>query len=254
MNEKIDRYLYQRIVPDLLNGRKISSINESETHNTRSVNRSHIQDFSRLVMDTQTEQANEIVQNYLDAGFSACQIVEQLLCECAHDLGERWSLDDISIAEVSLGMVALHKVLRDLDDSLSMELGQNSPDQSILLITLPQDNHLFGVAVLESFFRNSGWHVRVKNDHSASSILDEVSTTYYSAVGISVSQNRHIDLCRNMITKIRHRSKNQDSKILVGGFPFTRDDALGEKVGADIVANNAMAALRAADSFLSQTA
>ncbi len=257
MNDKIDHYLYHRIIPDLLNSQKDSFNNkrpDALEKNFKPIKKLDVRTFLQLVMDTQTEDIDKIVRDYIDTGYSACQIVEQLLCECARELGEKWCSDDSSITEVSIGMVSLHKVLRDLDESLAEELGGAKPDQSILLITLSQDMHLFGAAVLESFFRNSGWHVRVEHNRSASSIVEDITNTDFSIVGISVNQTRHIDLCKNAITKIRQHSKNRDTKIIVGGFPFIIDDELCEQVGADAIAYDATAALHVAESFLRKVA
>ena len=252
MNDKIDDYLYHRIIPDLLaSTRSLPNTNKPgiKENGVKFISLSDIKTFSEFLKNNQIKQANSIVQNYLDIGYIPSKIVELLVCKSAHYLGEQWCSNDVSFVEITIGMVALHRVLRDLDADLSKELGDSILDRSILLASMSKDTHLFGVAVLESFFRNSDWNVHVEQKSSVESIAVDVANTHFSAIGISISQSRHIDECKNMISQIRQHSKNRQVKIMVGGFPFIADDMLYKDVGADAFADNALQALQIAGSI-----
>ena len=252
MNDKIDDYLYHRIIPDLLaDTRSLPIINQRSIreNDVRPVSLSDIKIFSEFLKSNQIKQANSIVQNYLDIGYNPSQVVELLVCKSAHYLGDQWCSNDVCFVEITIGMIALHRVLRDLDEHLSKELGGSTSGESILLASVAQDTHLLGIAVLESFFRNCGWHVHVDQNSSEDSIAVDVANTYFSAIGISISQSRHVDECKNMIAQVRQHSKNRQIKIMVGGFPFMADAMLYKDVGADIFSDNASQALRIAGSI-----
>ncbi len=256
MNDKINDYLYHRIIPELLaSAGNLPNIHRPDIreNDVKFVSLSDIKIFSDFLKNNQIKQANSIVQDYLDIGYNPSKIVEFLVCKSAHYLGDEWCSNDISFVDVTIGMVTLHRVLCDLDEDLSMELGDSTRGRSIFLASISQDTHLFGVAVLESFFRNSGWHVQVEHKSSVDSIAGDVANSYFSAIGISISQSRHIDECKSMIEQIRKHSKNRQIKIMVGGFPFLVDDMLYKGVGADAFAHNAPQALKIADSIFSHS-
>ncbi|MEM9279589.1 MAG: cobalamin B12-binding domain-containing protein [Pseudomonadota bacterium] len=243
----------ERILPDLIekSGMKsqqdIHAIDELQNYRFEE---SDIIAFSEFLMMNDVASSLKIVESHISHGCSAPILVISLLCDSARYLGDLWCKDNVSFAEVTIGMAALHQVLRHLDKHLARELVVSSEEgRSILLTTMPGDTHIFGISVLESFFRNSGWIVEIEFDVSRSDLINRVSENLFDIVGFSVACSESVDTCKALAAVVRKYSINKNIKIMAGGSSFLRNNRLLSAVGIDATAGGALEALNVASTL-----
>ncbi|MEM8651366.1 MAG: cobalamin B12-binding domain-containing protein, partial [Pseudomonadota bacterium] len=206
----------------------------------------HICNFVDLMIKNEMETAQSVVDRYISDGCSAPNIVLELLCKSAQLLGEQWCSDETTFADVTIGLAGLHQILRRLDRLLSKELVSTNDSQSILLLNMPGDTHIFGLSVLETFFRNSGWTVESHFEMNPAELVDRVSRVSFDVVGFSVACDEHVDACNLLIKEVRKNSLNNKLGIMAGGSAFIRNEHLKQKITADVVADDAVDALQTA--------
>lgn len=246
----LSELLRDRILPELVKKSGIEPENElyriDELQKFR-FNTSEIISFSELLLVNDFERASKIVDRHIESGCSAPNLVLELLCNAARHLGELWCRDESSFADVTIGMASLHQMLRYLDERLARDLVYSSDEgNSILLVTMPGDTHIFGVSVLEAFFRNSGWVVKTDFEATRKSLIDCVSSDVYDVVGFSVAHTEGIGVCKALTTLVRKHSINTKVKVMAGGSSFLRNEKLKEAVGVDATATGALDALQTA--------
>lgn len=187
-------------------------------------------------------------REYLSRGVSSERLLLDLLAPAARALGDMWTEDEASFTEVSAGLSRLHQLLRMIS-----EPGQ-SPDEGecghILLASMPGDRHVFGLAMVEEFFRDAGWSVVMLSSVNKAAILDAVSSAHFEVVGLSLAREELQSELSSLIDTIRRDSLNRGLRVLVGGPVFLNHPERCAAVGADATAADGRQAVIEARSLL----
>ncbi len=249
LGEEIAEILHRRIVPGLLRTSALQGLNPSAVMSSATqyhFGKEDIAAFASGLVDGDLDGAKIYLAQKIEDGFTASELVLGLLTDTARYLGDAWLDDTASFGDVGLGVSSLHCLLKTLDDELRHELFQIPEHRSILLSAMPGDTHVFGLSVLEVFFRNSGWATHSCFGNSETELLGKVSSIGFDAVGISVSCREDLSRCKSIIRKMRSNSQNGDMRIMVGGAPFVANRALADSLDVDGVCITAQEALETA--------
>ena len=87
-----------------------------------------------------------------------------------------------------------------------------------LLLPTPGETHVFGVAMVETFFRSAGWQVRSGGEDFA----NVLSSNWFDVVGFSLSAGHHFNALCAAVAKARAASCNRSIFVLGGGAIFFR--------------------------------
>lgn len=191
----------------------------------------------------------ERIEEVQARGVGIEMLLLELLAPAARRLGDLWVDDLCSFTDVTLGLAALQQALRSLGPSAPGE--RPAPGLGrILLAPVPGEQHSFGNAMLEEFFRRGGWEVEGGTASSKAELLESTRSTWFDVVGLSLSSELLFDKVRPAIRAIRQASQNPDVVVMVGG-PFFLDhpDRVAE-AGADATARDAPEALLRAGACL----
>lgn len=210
---------------------------------------SDVSSLTKYLIDGEIEKAESLVASHLGSGCSASCMILSLFTPTAQLMGEKWCNDAASFAEVTLGMMELHALLRSVDRDLAKEFSMLKVPGRILLSVMPGDTHIFAIAVLQSFFAASGWKVDTILDPTVKNICDRLASSEYDIVGLSVSTTKDVPKCESLLTAIRDRSMNREISCLVGGLPFILNEKHTADVGADHMARDVFEALAIAASI-----
>ncbi|MEM7214183.1 MAG: cobalamin B12-binding domain-containing protein [Pseudomonadota bacterium] len=250
VDDLLAKVLHDRIVPGLLDLNAAPSVGLQEgTSRKIEFPDSLVVKFSDLLLEQRINEANLIIDKQFNDGFLPSHLVLGLLTDSARHLGEKWCADACSFGDVTLGLSALHQVLRSLDNDLFAELLPGGLGRSILLAPMPKDTHVFGVSVLEAFFRGAGWNAVAEFDPDPEFLQRAVAERHFDIVGLSVSQSEDVYKARSLITALRDHSCNPDLKVMIGGLPFLADPELYRVTGADASAIDAKEALETANAI-----
>ncbi|MGY2052274.1 cobalamin B12-binding domain-containing protein [Methylobacterium sp. JK268] len=207
-----------------------------------------ITEFTDLVLKQDVKNLVAAFAELIDKGYSADCLFLDLLAPSAALLGRLWDDDLCDFAEVAAGLAQLQFLLA----MFRMDGGVTpfSDKRRILLMGAPDEQHTFGVAIIEQFMRKAGWHVVSGLNSSPRQIAALVSSQWFAVVGLTLSRVTHLDQLATAICAVRRVSCNRSIGVMVGGPVFLQHPEFVERVGADASAVDAPTAVLLAQRLL----
>ena len=207
--------------------------------------------FARRAVDAEADVLVDEVNLRLSAGgVSHEDVLLKLLAPAARRLGKLWDDDRVDFADVTIGLMKLHRVLERLNADTPCGLGAGKTAPRILLAPAPGEQHVFGVVMVGEFFAKSGWRVRCETAPCDDDLVAAAAADHYDVIGLSVSAELNMKTLREAIRRIRANSRNRDVNILVGGQAFINDGSLARRVGADATATDGVRAVVTAERMV----
>jgi len=216
-----------------------------------------------LVLDAgHTEQLAELLLHqdgavalaYVDAirseGASLGSIYLDLLAPTARRLGELWHEDRCNFFEVTLGLCALHQVLRSLAPGTLRGGKGGSRAKRILLVPAPGEQHTFGLIMVGEFFRRSGWDVRFETPETIADLSRLVRGDWFAVVGLSLGCSTPMKCVAPAILAARRASCNRGLGVMVGGSLINASPELATRLGADATASDGRRAVVQAEGVV----
>lgn len=190
------------------------------------------------------------IDGMLADGVDIEAIYLDLLTPAARRLGEMWEDDLCGFAEVTIGLLRIQQMTRDLGP---LFLGKSCVTQAsprALLVALPGEQHRLGLSMVQDFFRRAGWNVWSGSVGSSHELATLVRRERFSIVGLSVVRIDRMEEVAQEIRMIRRFSCNPAAGIMVGGPAFSADPHLAAMVGADATATDGRQAVQQARTLM----
>lgn len=195
-----------------------------------------VESFTRLIMTEDVETASAYLECLKDSGVPSEFILLDLLGPTARRLGEYWLADECSFFDVTMGLCRLQQLLRDFGREMTLSDDRNGVGHRCLLAPSPGEQHVFGVLVVEEFFRRAGWDTMGLPECDERRLLRIVGEESFHVVGLSMSCDRYVNDLTSLVRRIRSASSNPDILVMVGGQWFNEDPSRKDLVGADLSA------------------
>jgi MerR family transcriptional regulator, light-induced transcriptional regulator len=204
--------------------------------------------LAALLVRSQPERMLEqFVEDLLARGLPVEQIYLRVFQPAARRLGEFWTDDLCSFVDVTLAMALMQSALRRLSPSFQRHGRAGDGRRSVLLATLPDDQHTFGLAMTAEFFRRSGWTVRCLSAGDLAEVAGQVGRECRPVVGFSVSRVDQLSELADSIRHLRRAGKDRFAGFLVGGPLLASRPDCAADAGADAVGLDARQALAEAE-------
>ena len=207
--------------------------------------------LGRLALINDMVSAYRLVSEILDSGCSIDDLMLGDISDAARYLGQLWCDDEISFFETTLGSSRLQKLAREISAAADVQTGRPVTPYRILLAPVPGEQHVFGLCILEHFFRQAGWDVWYMAMTTREELIDLVGTEFFSVVGLTMSSDALLQRAAVNIRLMRRVSVNPNLGVLVGGSMFNDQADLVTRVGADASASDGRQAVRQASKVLS---
>jgi methanogenic corrinoid protein MtbC1 len=207
-----------------------------------------IAELARLVLSPDGREAAAYVAGLKERGLSVDMLFAELLEPAAQLLGQLWEQDEIDFIDVTLGVGRLQALLSVFN--CTHELAASSERRSILMLTVPGEQHSFGIAMVERFLGAGGWRVSSERETQPRRLAALVEHQAFAVAGVTLSNRCNLDKAAAAIATIRKRSCNRKIGIMVGGPVFSSDPGLADAIGADGTASTAPTAVVLAQKLL----
>lgn len=175
----------------------------------------------------------------------------ELFAPAARLIGELWSSDEWTFAEVTMGVARLQMLVRAFGSTPNARDVASDQQRVAVFAEVPGEQHTFGLTLVEEFFRRAGWEVIRE---PSGGLEARVAARSITMVGLTVSELNLLDSLTDLIRSVRAASINPDLLVMVGGQCFHHDPELVQSVGADVSAIDARRAVEAARTLLEQRA
>lgn len=212
-----------------------------------------IGEFQSLILDDDHAACMEYVQSRIDNGMPLRALCLGLFTASARELGERWQRDELSFAEVTLGLGTLHILVHQFS-ARDRSIAAAGERHNIILAGAPKEQHAFGVLIVSKIFEMEGWLVTGGPDmHTGADLTSIVRKSWFDIIGLTASNEENAHELEEEIVKLRKASLNPSVCVMVGGNGFANHPEIFRTIGADELASDADDAIRKARAFLLET-
>lgn len=187
--------------------------------------------FSDALLEGDTDTAAAQVQARLDAGDTPSVVADDLITPAMQEVGRRWQIDEVTVADEHLATATARKVLSDLyRDRRFAESGAGR----ILLACVEGCHHSLGLEMVADTFEEEGWEVRsLGADVPVGDLVEHAGDWGPDVVGLSISMPQQIAVARRSIDGLRSEAQGPDPVILLGGRMANQFPHLYKALGAD---------------------
>lgn len=210
--------------------------------------------FSGLLVKGDMGAAASFIDGKRALGAPLDTLYLDLLAPAARRLGDLWDEDLCDFADVTVGLCRLQQLLRGLSASFVHETDQEAPSRRALLVTVPGEQHSFGLFMVAEFFRKAGWDVTTATPVSRDELASLVRHDWFDVVGLSSSCEDKIEAMASAIRTIRRASRNRNASVMVGGPMFVAHPDYADLIGADATATDGRQAPVQAQKLLASNA
>jgi len=206
--------------------------------------------FAAAALTDEVRGLLDRVDALLAGGVPVETIYLDLLAPAARRLGAWWDSDACDYFDVTMGLWRLQEVLRALSVFSPWSAPSEASARRALFAPAPGEQHGFGAALVEEFFRRAGWQTWNAPTTDAAGLQECVAARSYDILGLTVSVERHMEMLADTIAGLRRASRNPDIIVMVGGRLFVANPDLAAQIGADATAADAEAAVTVAERLL----
>jgi methanogenic corrinoid protein MtbC1 len=245
------RTIEGEIIPRLvLAQRAATSAGRMDSNGPLVLDGGHTQQLADLLVKQDASVAIAYVEAIRAQGTSLGSIYLDLLAPTARRLGEMWHEDRCSVFEVTLGLCALHQLLRRLAPSTVRGTQDANMARRVLLVPAPGEQHTFGLIMVGEFFRRSGWEVWLETPETVGDLSRLVRGEWFAIVGMSVGCSTPLKGVAPAILSARRASCNRALGVMVGGSLINARPELVSLMGADATAGDGQRAVQQAEGVV----
>lgn len=250
-NQWLSRAIEQEIIPRLFVAHMGSSDRPvlPERGHVPEISQNDIDDLFDLVSRRRHEEALTHLLTLRNGGVALEHIYVDLLAPVARRFGDAWSDDTLTFTDVTEGLISLHGVVHALSRDSDGEPEAGKIKGRVLLTTLAEEQHTFGLLLLGDCFRRAGWDVWDDRLGKSGDPAEMAAKNQFDLVGLSLANSDLIGALKDQITRIRRMARGKPL-IMVGGWMFAENPSLAMEIGADATAQHCGAAPEMAERLV----
>ena len=197
------------------------------------------QAISEGVQKGKANDVKELVQQQIDAGTPARQILEEGLMAGMGIVGERFKNNEIYVPEVLIAARAMKAGIELLRPHLVEEKSESKG--TIVIGTVKGDLHDIGKNLVRMMMEGKGFEVvDLGTDVSADAFVEAAKEHHAHIVACSALLTTTMNEMKGVIAAIEAAGLREKVKIMVGGAPVTQEFC--DQIGADAYSANAASA------------
>ncbi|CAN5846570.1 hypothetical protein BH11PSE3_BH11PSE3_11740 [soil metagenome] len=214
--------------------------------------------FAQVVLSGDMTEASCCIDTMRSWGQSLEQIYLELIEPAARRLGDLWNADVCDFVAVTVGVLRLQQIVHEFGPAFRREVEPREHGHRALLVPASGEKesfeHLmfgtFGLVMAAEFLRRDGWDAYVDSSASNDQAVGMVRGEWFDVVGLSLSNENHLDELAAGIRQIRRASRNRALGVIVSGPVFRNHPEMVAGVGADAAATDGRQAAIRADNLM----
>jgi len=196
--------------------------------------------FVEAILAGQRRPALAIALSALQDGARLVDIYADVLQESLYEVGRRWEVGAISVADEHMATAIVQFVLAHLFGRIQPA----APRGKALITGVAGELHQVGANIVADALEAEGWSVRFLGVNvPQDAILSAIDEHEPIVIGISATRLPSVSRVRELIEAIRARPGRPAPRILVGGGIFRQRPELASCVGADATAGDVRSAV-----------
>lgn len=219
-------------------------------------------DIAMASISADYQRVEALIRDRQRIGLTIDQLILGVLSQAACYLGQLWVEDKISFFETTCGTATLQHFVRALSadaarsalKALNKDPILSAQPARILLTTVPGEQHVMALAVLEHFFLQAGWDVVCEPRPAKKDLAVLVRSHKFDVIGLTLSDAQLQASTQKLVQRLKLESGYRAVKVLVGGHVFKSNPEAVCAVGADDWAEDAPQAVRKANAMRTDAA
>ena len=185
------------------------------------------------------KMAEEVVKKSLDT----MEAVDNGLVKGLDIIGGKYERDEIFLPELMMAANIFQRVMNILEPEIKEKGGERKKKGIVVLGTVKGDIHKIGKDIVALLLSNSGYEVHdLGEDVDLFTFVDTAKKVNADAIGLSALLTSTLSGQKDVIEALQQKGFRNNYIVMVGGGAVTTDWA--EKIGAELYAENAQAAVR----------
>jgi MerR family transcriptional regulator, light-induced transcriptional regulator len=238
------------IIPRLMLAHQTFAPTDSKSSPPTNLPDDEIENFAKLTVAGEVDDLEDYIVGLTRKGVPEEAVYLELMAPAARKLGIYWEQDDVSFADVTIGLGRLQTLLYRISSRHRSTYETQASVGKGLFVTPHGAQHSFGIRMVDDLFRRAGWKTICEPDISIQDLVALVSNNSFNLVGLGLSVESQIDIAEKMITEVRAASRNRNVKIMLGGSLLTNRADINERLGADFCALDAREAVTIARNVI----
>ena len=207
-----------------------------------------LNEISEKLQAGKAKIVKELVQQAIDEGFSAQDILEQGLLHGMGIIGEKFKNNEVFVPEVLIAARAMNQGANVLKPLLIAEGVKKTG--KVCIGTIHGDLHDIGKNLVKMMLEGKGFEViDLGTDVSAETFVQTAIEQDCQIICVSSLLTTTMTNMEEVVKKANEAGIRDKVKIMVGGAPLT--DAFANQIGADAYTPDAATAAEVAASFCS---
>lgn len=190
-----------------------------------------------------------LIERLRASGLPFDDLYLDVIAGAARLLGQQWHDDEVSFADVTIGVLALQRLLHVLDPAFCGEPTRRHPQRRMLLAARPGETHGFALDLLSAFLRRAGWEVACLAPRDEQALCAAVKGGWYAVLGLSDSCGSGTEEMARVIHAARLASSNREIRVMLGGPAYSASPESAIRAGADATAADARHAVLQAEGL-----
>jgi MerR family transcriptional regulator, light-induced transcriptional regulator len=191
--------------------------------------------------------ASHLIHDAVQRGESVKSIYIQVFQRTQREIGRLWQTNEISVAQEHFCTAATQMIMSQLYPYIFT--GERK-GRRMVVACVGGELHEIGARMVADFFEMNGWDTYFLGANTPpESILRTVDERRADILALSATMLFHVSQVADIIHDLRSSASNQ-TRVLVGGYPFNLSPNLWRKVGADGYAPDAETAVAEAERVM----
>ncbi|SDB04394.1 5-methyltetrahydrofolate--homocysteine methyltransferase [Desulfonatronum thiosulfatophilum] len=211
--------------------------------------RKEVGTLGEAVIQGEKERILELLEQALDSGGQAGELLDQQLIPAIMEVGRRYESREFFLPQLILSAETMQKAFDRLTPLLQEQAG-SAKKASIVMATVEGDIHDIGKNIVCLMLRNMGYEVHdLGKDVPARAIVQAAREKQAGLIGLSALMTTTMVRMEDTVRLVKEFGIN--TKVMVGGAVVTQRFA--DMIGADGYAPDAVAAVRVAARLIEET-
>ena len=207
-----------------------------------------LQNISANLQQCKIKEVTELVQQAIDEGISANEILQDGLLDGLGVVGERFKNGDMFVPEVLAAAKAMSDGVLLLKPLLSD--GTQSASGTVVIGTVKGDLHNVGKDLVKLLMESQGLNVvDLGVDVSNDKFLDAVRNGQCDILAMSAMLTSTMPIMGEVVKALEEENLRDQVKVMIGGAPVNPEFA--KQIGADAYTNDATEAAEVAVGYVS---
>lgn len=153
------------------------------------------------------------IENQLNDGMAVEDLYLTYIAQAARKLGEWWETDQITFAQVTVGIGRIYAIMRTISHRLvPIKLPEK---RAALFASVPGDNHTLGVKMAADLARKDGWEIDLQRDLDHDALIEVITEKEPLLIGLSAGGNHSLPNLAKLVLALRICAPN--ALIVVSG-------------------------------------